>query len=456
MIDPRAIEGAKPHRRIAYLVTVDGRDLGSILRKRLISLTHTDNRGFEPDTVDIELDDSDGSLDLPPRGAVIRLSFGWANEGMVPKGSYTVAEVAHAGTPDVLSIRATSADISAGLTTQRERSWDNVTLSAIVATIADENGLKPQIHPTFYNTVIDHIDQTNESAANFLSRLAIHFDAIATVKEGRLLFTPAASGQTASGKPIPGIVIERLDGDRHQFQISDRNTYQGVRATYNDADAATKGEVIWGDNEDGAERGKQPKPTPPPPPVGQYKPLKGTYPTRNKALKAAEQEWKRIKASKPQRAAFIGVKAAYNDRNLKSKGEVTYGLADDEKKITNAQKLAEKDAEKLDPKPTSNNAFERSAENVKTLRHVYSSKANALRAARAEWRRLQRGMATFNITLAIGDPAIFPETPATVRGFKPQIDSTDWLVTKVTNTLSGDGGYSQRLEFEIKATEIPD
>lgn len=31
-----------------------------------------------------------------------------------------------------------------------------------------------------------------------------------------------------------------------------------------------------------------------------------------------------------------------------------------------------------------------------------------------------------------------------------------WITTQVVNTISDDAGYSQRLEFEIKATEIPD
>ena len=64
-------------------------------------------------------------------------------------------------------------------------------------------------------------------------------------------------------------------------------------------------------------------------------------------------------------------------------------------------------------------------------------------------------MATFTITLAEGIPELFPETPAIVSGFKPQIDSTDWLITRVVNTI-GDAGYTQQIEFEIKATEIPD
>ncbi|UCV02315.1 contractile injection system protein, VgrG/Pvc8 family [Dechloromonas denitrificans] len=442
---------SEPHPRVVVQIVVDGVSLSSIVRERLINLTHTDNRGFEADTIELDLDDSDGALDLPPRGAVLELAFGWAASGLVSKGRFTVAEVAHNGTPDVLSLRANAADLGAGLTTQRERSWHATTVGAIVRTIADENGLIPLLGGNLAGQAIDHLDQTNESAANLLTRMAQRFDAIATVKDGRLLFIPAGGGVSASGKPIPAVTIVRQSGDRHQFLISDRTTYQAVRATYNDVNQAVKGEVLWGDTEDSAERGTRPAPAATPI-SGQYKPLTTTFTTRPKALRAARLEWKRLKANKAARAAYVGVKAKYSDRNLGASGEVTYGQADENKKIAAAQHQADRDAAKIG----SNNAFERSAENVKTLRHVYANRTNAIRAARAEWRRLQRGMATFNIALAKGDPTLYPETPATVSGWKPQIDSTDWLIIKVTNTIGADGGYTQRLDFEIKATEIAD
>lgn len=439
-----------PYTRPIVEIRVDGKLLSGAIMSRLNRLTHIDNRGFEADTIDIDLDDTDGALDLPPRGAEIRLAIGWAADGLVDKGSYTVDEVAHGGAPDVLSIRAHSADLRSGLTTQRERAWHATTLGAIVRTIADENGLTPVIPAALDGQAIDHIDQTNESSANLLTRLAEQFDAIATVKDGRLLFIPAAGGITASGKAIPTVIITRQSGDRHQFNIADRQTYTAVRATYYDTANATKGEVVWGNTEDSAERNVQP--VAPVAVTGQYKALPGTYPTRNKAQRAAAKAWKAMKNNKAQRAAYIGASARYDDRNLHVNGTVTYGLEDDNKKLARAHRQADRDATQI---AGTENAFQHSADNLKTLRHVYSSKANAARAARAEWRRLQRGMATFSITLARGIPELIPETPAIVAGFKPAIDSTDWLIFKITNDIN-DNGYTQRLEFEIKATEIPD
>ena len=41
-----------------------------------------------------------------------------------------------------------------------------------------------------------------------------------------------------------------------------------------------------------------------------------------------------------------------------------------------------------------------------------------------------------------------------IFGFRD--DSTEWIITRVDNILTGDGGYTQRLELEIRATEVPD
>lgn len=80
--------------------------------------------------------------------------------------------------------------------------------------------------------MLPHIDQTQESDAVFLSRLADRNGATVSVKAGKLLFIKAGSAMTASGKPIPQMTVERGDGDRHQFAIADREAYTGVTAKW--------------------------------------------------------------------------------------------------------------------------------------------------------------------------------------------------------------------------------
>ncbi len=84
---------------------------------------------------------------------------------------------------------------------------------------------------------------------------------------------------------------------------------------------------------------------------------------------------------------------------------------------------------------------------AKRLKDTYGSERDALRAARAEWQRLERGAATFELALAHGRPDIAPQTPVTVAGFKPEIDGQDWLVKRATHELQ-DGGLTSRMEME--------
>ena len=96
-----------------------------------------------------------------------------------------------------------------------------------------------------------------------------------------------------------------------------------------------------------------------------------------------------------------------------------------------------------------------SAGNIKVLRTTYSSKKTAERAAKSEWEKLQRNAATFSINLAKGRPELFPEVPVTVQGFKQDIDSLPWLLTRVIHNIN-DSGSATALELEVKNDEVPD
>ncbi|HBV6312904.1 TPA: phage late control D family protein, partial [Klebsiella pneumoniae] len=149
---------------------------------RIISLELTDNRGFEADELTIAIDDSDGLIELPPRGAELSVSLGWQGEPLVYKGVYTVDEVAHSGPPDRLEITARSADFRDEFNVKREVSWHDVTVERIVSAIARRYKLTPVISEQLMSAEIDHADQTQESDMSFLTRMADLLGAIATVK----------------------------------------------------------------------------------------------------------------------------------------------------------------------------------------------------------------------------------------------------------------------------------
>ncbi|MEQ9878822.1 phage late control D family protein [Pectobacterium aroidearum] len=226
----------------AFNIMMGGKTL-VLLDERLISLSMTDNRGFDADQVTLSVDDADGLLQLPPRGAELSVSIGWKGEALVYKGVFVVDEVAHSGPPDTLEVTARSADFRDEFNVKREISWHDLTVERVVSAIAHRYKLKPIVSAQLMELEIDHADQTQESDMSFLTRMAEMLGAIATVKNGCLLFILPGGGVSASGKPLPAAEITRSSGDRHSFRIADRDAYTGVRAYWLDLNFGKKKKV---------------------------------------------------------------------------------------------------------------------------------------------------------------------------------------------------------------------
>lgn len=259
----------------AWRVVLDGNDLTDRIAPRLIDLTLTECRGGEADQLHLRIHDHDGRMALPRRGVTLTVAIGWRDTGLIDKGSFRVDEVEHSGAPDIITIRARSADLTQKIRTRRERSWHEVTLGKVLRGLAGEHGLKAQIDAALADIAIPHLDQTGESDVHLLQRLGKQYDAVATVKNGTLLFAPIGSGATASGAPLPQPRITRQSGDGHRWHVADRESYSGVSASWGDKAAAQKKTVTVG-NAQNAKR------------------LQHSYSSAAAARQAAQSEWQRI------------------------------------------------------------------------------------------------------------------------------------------------------------------
>jgi uncharacterized protein len=323
----------------SFRLVIEDKDITQPVSQRLISISLRECRGDEADQLDIELNDADGKLQIPPNGAKVNFSLGWQGQPLVEKGAFVVSEVEHAGAPDRVTLRARSASMIDAFRTQRDRSFHETTLGAIIDTIAAGNHLKSGIATNLRSIVVKHIDQTHESDSALLRRLGKKYDAVATVKNDTLLFMPVNQSRTASGKALPTIKIVRSLGDQHRYHSSESDTYSGVRA-------------FWMDEKHGMRR------------------------------------------------------------------SVVAGQAG----------------------------------NSKRLRTTFANESDARTAAAAEWERIKRGLATFEMALALGNASISPQSPVIVSGFKSQIDGTVWLSKSVSHSISS-SGWTTRVEFETKTEE---
>ena len=128
-------QGTDPVKMPDFDILAEGKTLSGVA-ERLMSLSLTDNRGFEADQLTITLDDADGQLQLPPRGARLTVLIGWKGEPLTEKGTYIVDEIAHEGPPDRLTVSARSADFRDEFNVKREVSWHDVTVERVVSAIA--------------------------------------------------------------------------------------------------------------------------------------------------------------------------------------------------------------------------------------------------------------------------------------------------------------------------------
>lgn len=266
------------------LVLGDGVDLTSRVNPRIIDLSLTEKRGEEADQLDLTIHNHDGQLAPPKVGAILNLALGWESgedvlPGMVDKGSFRVDEVERSGPPDVIIIRARSADLTGDYRTRRTKSWLDTTLGAIIQTIAGENGFSSRITGELASIPIKAIEQAGKSDMAFVRDLGRRYDAVATVKAGTLIFMPLRSSTTPGGETLPTLRLSKVDGWTWTFRHEERTGADGAEAEYHDQDAGRRKKVTTG--------GKKPRK------------LKKVYASKADAEKAAQTA-----AAKAKRGAF--------------------------------------------------------------------------------------------------------------------------------------------------------
>ncbi|HEX8402249.1 MAG TPA: phage late control D family protein [Allosphingosinicella sp.] len=354
------------HRKAGFAVTLDGRDLGAEfgagedlgpkIGPRLISLTVTEKRGGDADQVDIVIHDHDGRMALPRKGARLRVKLGWEAGsdiplGLVDKGSFKVDDIEWGGPPDIITIRGRSADVAADYATRREKSHRDTTIGAIVAKVAAANGLKASVAAELAGIAVPVLAQDGKSDMALVRALGRRHDARATVKNGRLIFSPIGKPATASGRAIPSATLTRRENERVNYKTVDRGGGDGVEARWHDQSEA-----------------------------------------KRKTVKAG---------------------AAAN------------------------------------PSPSGEGSGVGQVKKPKRLKKVYATEADARHAAEAEAKRIKRAGAECDYDLSVGRPDLYPDRPVTLRGFKPEIDATAWLIAEATHTLEANG-LTSKLKLETR------
>lgn len=125
-----------------------------------------------------------------------------------------------------------------------------------------------------------------------------------------------------------------------------------------------------------------------------------------------------------------------------------------EKETTSVKRRRKKTTTPKEPEAKQGDYLVGTDENVLVLNRTYANRSNAERAAKMQWERLQRGVASFSLQLAEGRADLYTEMPVKVTGFKQPIDDAEWTITTLTHSVSPDNGFTTSIELEVKIDDL--
>lgn len=200
-----------------FRILADNQDMTAAVKDRLLEILVIDEAGIESDSLKLSLDDRRGEdasiAQLPSIGCKLAVSLGYLETSLIQMGSYVVDEIEIRTPPRTLDVMAKAADMTGAFRSPKTRSWDDMddseslTLGKIVRRIAAEHGYIPKVAAELAAISYDHIDQTEESDMNLLTRLADKVDAIAKPVDGYLLLYDKNAVKSVSGKDVPIITL---------------------------------------------------------------------------------------------------------------------------------------------------------------------------------------------------------------------------------------------------------
>lgn len=168
----------------AFELTYNGKNITSDITPFVIGVRYTDNLSGEADSIDIDLEDTDGRWAdswYPEKGTTLAYKYGYRNQPLVSAGSFDLDEIELSGPAMTARIRAISAGVQKNVRTSHGRGYEKTTLEAIAKRIAKRNRMT--LVGKIARIPIDRATQYKESDIAFLTRLAAQYGYIFKVTE---------------------------------------------------------------------------------------------------------------------------------------------------------------------------------------------------------------------------------------------------------------------------------
>lgn len=243
--------GRKGYTPVIYC-SVDGKDISTLLMPRLIEATVEDGTGLDSDGLTVILDNAGDIIARPRKKAVVVFGGGFKETGgPIRLGTYEVEDSEKTFMRRTLTIVARAAKIGNSLKLRKNRAFEDATLGEIIEQIAGDNKLQAAIPAELAKIKIPYRAQLGESDANLLTWLGNRFNAVASAKDGRLLFTRKGQATSISGQPLPVVSVGPNDlADNATFRGTARASYGKVRAYWHDQATGTRRKVETDSDDD--------------------------------------------------------------------------------------------------------------------------------------------------------------------------------------------------------------
>ncbi|WP_246787418.1 phage late control D family protein [Bartonella vinsonii] len=210
------------------VVKVEDKPVHEVFYQRLLNATITDHAGNEADRFEAEFDDRGNDLEVPQTGSALQVIFGYENSISAFMGRFVVESVVSCGGSDgeILRLCGKSASMRKELKEQTSEHFDHKTVGEIVETLAKRHGYQAKISSEFTHKTLPYVIRTDQSAVDFLTRLADRMQARFLIKDNKFLFL--------SGNNLPVLELHKHDCSSWEFTLEPRTQYGSVESTYFD------------------------------------------------------------------------------------------------------------------------------------------------------------------------------------------------------------------------------
>lgn len=168
----------------SFKILTNGKDITQTINKNTSKINIKDESENLADELTLEVQ---GSFKKPKYEDELEVWIGTLEDELFYCGTFKVqTSTQKIGNEASMSITATSADFSKNLKVKRNQSYEAVSVKTIVQTIGVTHNQK--IVSNFEDVYVLHLEQTNESDMNFLTRIAKELNAVFVIKNDKIIF----------------------------------------------------------------------------------------------------------------------------------------------------------------------------------------------------------------------------------------------------------------------------